>query len=244
MIARRWRKVLLGTPDTLKLLRATNIKHAIHSNFNEAIHLDLVRTYPQDEWFTTHTKNLSNILNLYAYTNNGMGYAQGMAFIVFILYKKFYKDNPLYACQDTFYSFHKVVNVIRPIYPINAHDSSSTTFQDNLKHLIYFKLSRKHRELALKLKEFPVLMSTIIYNNMPCLFANKFSVDESSLLYDFIFVGNCSDMFHRILSILCAIVISFEPIILSFTFDRILQIIAVKDYYNVRKILSIAYELV
>lgn len=244
MIAQRWRKVLLGKPDTVKILRCTNIKNTIHSSFNEEIHLDLVRTYPKDEWFTTHTKNLSNILNLYAYTNNGMGYAQGMAFIVFILYKKFYHDDPDNACQDTFYSFHKIVNIIRPIYPINDVDTSTTTFQNHLKHLIFFKIARKHRNLANKLKEYPELMPVIIYNNIPCLFANKFSVEEATVLYDFIFVGECSEMFHRVICILCGMVISFEPIILSFTFDKILQIISVKDYYNVRKILCVASDLI
>ena len=244
MIAQRWRKILLGKPDTLKLLRSTNIKNTVPSSFDEDIHLDLVRTYPNDKWFTTHTKNLSNILNLYAYTNNGMGYAQGMAFIVFILYKKFYNDEPSYACQDTFYSFHKIVNVIRPIYPINERDTSSTEFHDHLKHLIFFKIARKNRNLANKLKQFPDLMSVIIYNNIPCLFANKFSVEESTLLYDFIFVGACSEMFHRVICILCAIVISFKPIIMSFTFDKVLEIMAVRDYYNVRKLLCIAYDLI
>lgn len=244
MIAQRWRKVLLGKSDTIKTLRCTNIQNTVHSSYNEDIHLDLVRTYPTDKWFTKHTENLSNILNLYAYTNNGMGYAQGMAFIVFILYKNFYIDDPKYACQDTFYSFHKIVNIIRPIYPINESDTSSTEFQDHLKFLIFFKISRKNRELALKLKQLPDLMSVIIYNNIPCLFANKFSVEESILLYDFIFVGECSEMFHRVICILCGIIISFEPIILSFTFDKVLEIMSVKDYYNSRKVLSIAYDLI
>lgn len=243
MLARRWRKVLQGSPSTLKVLRLTNIQDNINSDFSETIHQDIVRTYPTDPWFLPHIGKLSNILNLYAYTNKGMGYAQGMAFIVFILYKVYYKDRPKYACQDTFYSFHKIVNTIRPIYPLTKDDVSTSHFKDDIQKLIYLKIAVNYRKLSLRLKSMPEILPVVIYQCVPTLFANKFSVEDTIVIYDFIFMDKCTNMFHRTICILCAIFISFEPIILSFQFEKILELIAVKQYYNVRKIISVAYSL-
>ena len=193
MLASRWRKALMGGSKTLKLLRLTNLDIPIHSDYHETIHQDIVRTYPTNEWFTAHTKKLTNILNLYAYTNNGMGYAQGMAFIVFILYRTFHRDNPKHADKDTYYSFHKIINTIRPIYPLNKDDVSASEYMNDLKTLMYIKIAVNHRRLALRLKSMPMVMSVLIYQCVPTLFANKFNVEDATTVYDFILKKQCTD---------------------------------------------------
>lgn len=243
MLAGRWRKVLLGGTKSITIIRLTNLESVANSKDGETIRRDIVRTYPTNPWFTPHIGKLSNILNLYAYTNNGMGYAQGMAFIVFILYKVYHDDNPKHADKDTFYSFHKIINTIRPIYPLNKDDVSASVYVNDLKQLVYMKIAVNHRRLALRLKSMPDIIPLVIYQCIPTLFGNKFNVDDAIIIYDFIFMGECTDMFHRAICILCAIFISFEPVILTFQFEKVLEFIAVKEYYNVRKIISIAYTL-
>ena len=90
--AQKWRNYLLGSPSTIYLLRESKeIKHK-ENKHEEVIRNDLKRTYPLNDFFTDRIGDLSNVLNTYAHINEGMGYAQGMAFIAFNLYKIYYEE--------------------------------------------------------------------------------------------------------------------------------------------------------
>lgn len=242
MRAHKWRKALIGPPETIRILRETNIPKTIDSEFRNAIKEDLRRTYPENRWFTAHIPELSDILNLYAYTNNGMGYAQGMAFMIFILFKVYHDDNSQYAVQDTYYSFHRIMTIIRPIYPLHQNDLRPTFFKDDIKRVVYLQVAREHRRLAKRLKEIDIL-PILIYQTIPTLFANKFNVRDTCILFDFIFVKNCVDVFHRVLCVLSGIIISFRHIILGMTFEKVMQLIQERQLYNVRKIIAIANKI-
>lgn len=243
MRAHKWRKALIGAPETIRLLRQTNIPKTIDSEYRRVINDDLRRTFPENNWFTNHISELSNILNLYAYTNNGMGYAQGMAFIVFILYKIYYEDEPKYASQDTYYSFHKLITIIRPIYPLHDKDVRPNLFKDDIKRIVYLKIAHDHRDLAEKLKYHPDILPVLIYQCIPTLFGNKFAFKSSCLLFDFMIVSKPVELFNRVLCVLCGIIISLKEIFMSMSFEKILQLISAKELYNVRKIICIANKI-
>ena len=241
MLANRWRRKLIGSRQAIAMLRRTTMYRPPKTEYDSVIMADLTRTYPLDQWFMDHMDNIATVLNLYAYTNSGMGYAQGMAFIVFVLYKTFYEDDPEYAIHDTYYAFHRVVEVIRPIYPLGSKDSRPHKFKDSVKQLIYVKLAIYDMDLAQKLKSSPDIIPIVIFQSVPALFANKFSsIEETSLLFDFIFCDKPIDTLHSTVCVLCAILLRFRHIFMSMSFEKTLELIQVKEYYNVRKIIAIA----
>lgn len=244
MMANRWRSSLLGSTQIIKSLRKSNIRVSTISEYNDKILRDLRRTYPLNNWFNDHMESISNILNSYCYTNSGMGYSQGMAFIVFVLYKTFYEDNEEYATQDTFYAFHRVIQIIRPIYPIWNFDTRPIQFKDSVDSLIYMKLAIHDIDLAHTLKQKTEFIPLLIFQCLPALFANKFeSIDDACILFDFIFCKKTLDMFHNVICVTCAVLIRFKAIFMYMKREQILHLIQVKEYYNVRKIICIANQI-
>ena len=53
------------------------------SIYDEQIQLDIVRTFPENKWFNDHHETLRNILNAFCIVNEGLGYPQGLNFLVF-----------------------------------------------------------------------------------------------------------------------------------------------------------------
>ena len=243
-MANRWRQKLIGPRKTVAVLRKTNISKPPISEYNDIILQDLRRTYPLDDWFSDHMSDLSTLLNLYSYTNSGMGYAQGMAFILFVLFKTFHEDDKENALQDTFYAFHRVIEVIRPIYPLGEKDKRPNQFKDSVDRLIYLKLAIHDIRLAEKLKSMPDIVPLFIFQCVPALFANKFeTIEDSTILFDFIFCDDVKDTFYNVICILCAILIRFKHIFIHMAYDKILQLLQVKEYYDIKFIIGIANRL-
>ena len=241
MIASRWREKLIGNRLRIIELRKTPITDPPVKMFGTDILQDMTRTFPRNHWFLKHMENITMLLNSYAYTNSAMGYAQGMAFIVFILYKTFHEDIPKYALQDTYYAFHRIVGVIRPIYPLGRHDLGPQDFIRSINQLIYMKLAIHDTPLACRLKTMEQLVTIIILQCLPALFSNKFkSIEDGQILFDYIFSKESITMFNRIINVFAAILIHFRPIIMSMEEEKVMQLMQVQDYYKARKIIATA----
>ena len=240
--AQKWRNCLMGSPSTIFFKREYSIKMEYLSKYDNEIQNDLKRTFPTSSFFTDHIVVLSDILNTYAYVNDGMGYAQGMAFIVFTLFKVYYEDDPIFATEDTFYSFHKVVQVIRPVYPLNAKDEKVLVFHQNLVPNVTLLLSKYNPTLAKRVNEIGI-MDLLLYQNIPSLFCNKFEITDCCLLWDFILRKKHYDMFHRVLCVLAGMIISLEPVIMDFNIDSIMSIMQDQHTYNVRRVILHAHKV-
>jgi hypothetical protein len=242
--ARRWRTNLLGTPDTIHRLRQYNVRLGTKSSYYDDIHNDLKRTYPLDDFFNDHIDDLSYILNTYAYVNDGMGYAQGMAFLVFILYKVYYKDDPTFAVDDTFYSLHNIIQLIRPAYPLNAEDTTVVKFNKHTMSTVMLLISKRNKPLAIKVKELNI-MEIFICQNIPSLFGTKFNIDDCCIIWDFIInVPTQYNMFHRILCVIAGMILSIEPVIQCMSFESVMSIMQASGIYKVRRVLGMAHSVI
>jgi hypothetical protein len=240
MQAQRWRQILIGDTETVDSLRRVPLPADDDGTYEQMLALDLPRTFPTDDWFEPHWGALNRVLTAYASTNPGMGYAQGMAFPVFVLYRLYFLDNPKHATVDTYYSFHKLIHVVRPIYPLNSNDPSPTFFTRHVNALIPLIVSRFDLPLAQKLKDYPTIVFVFTLQALPPLFSNKFCYDEATLVFDFLVDTSSFTMFQRALCVLSAILITFKPVFMHIEYEKILEIITIKEYYDVRRILRIA----
>lgn len=241
--AQRWRNCLLGSSSTIHYLREYTIDIKKNSKHYDDIHKDMKRTFPLDEFFNDHIGPLSEILNSYAYVNHGMGYAQGMAFIAFILFKIYHADDPVYATEDTFYSLHHIIQVVRPAYPLNDKDKSVVRFNDNITSSVILLISKHNTQLARRVKELNI-MPIFVQQNMPSLFANKFMLEDCCLLWDFIIHKNHYEMFHRTLCVLAGMILSIEPVIIHMKYENVLSIMQNRGCYKARRVISLAYSVI
>lgn len=242
--AQRWRSSLLGSSTMIHGLRQTPLRIDIKSSHCDDIYNDLKRTYPMDDFFNDHIGDLSNILNTYAYVNNGMGYAQGMTFLAFILYKVYYKDDHAFVVEDTFYSLHNIIQVIRPAYPLNEMDKNVLDFNENAVSSVMLLISKRNKKLAIRVKELNI-MQIFICQNIPSLFGIKFNINDCCIIWDFIIcVSTRYDMFHRILCVIAGMILSIEPLILCMSYDSVLSIMQTSGIYKVRRVLGLAYSVI
>jgi len=242
MRALKWRRILLGPRDTIQLLRQAPL-HPQRSLHDNTIEKDIIRTFGDDDWFHEHIGPLANILSTYAYTNEGMGYVQGMAYMVFVLYRCFYEDCPLHAETDTYYAFHTLINAIRPIYPIHSRDSTPIDFHGRISTLVFLTISSQDQRLARRVQALPGVVEHLTRQTIPSIFGNKFAYSEIVVLFDFIIDPSTSETFHRIVCVLAATIMALGPVFLSMNANKIMEIVQIKEYYDVTKIIAFARRL-
>lgn len=230
----------MGGTNEIAGLRARCLPEYDSSVWEDMLSVDLPRTFPTEPWFQDHMHTLAAILSAYASTNPGMGYAQGMAFHVFILYRTYYTDDPKHAVLDTYYSFHRLIHVVRPMFPLNCDDPHPPKFTSHVNALLPLLVSAIDTQLAHKIKEYPVIIYAYTLQGLPTLFTNKFQLKDSPIVFDFIVDVSSVRMFQRALCTLASIIVLFKPIFMYMEYDKILEMINIRAYYDVDRILRIA----
>ena len=230
----------MGDADEIDALRARCLPEYDSAVCRDMLKMDLPRTFPREPWFQDHMSTLTAILSAYASTNPGMGYAQGMAFPVFVLYRTYYVDDPKHARVDTYYSFHRLIHVVRPMYPLNSDDSRPTTFTKHINALLPLLVSLVDAPFACRLKRFPIILYAFALQSLPTLFTNKFHLYDSPTVFDFIVNVSPVRMFQRALCTLASIIVLFKPIFMYMEYEKILEIINIRAYYDVDRIVRIA----
>lgn len=236
MRAHRWRYTLIGKLNLIRELRKTSLTLPLDRLEEEDVIMqDLCRTFPETTWYTDHLKDLRKIIMCYAFTNPAVGYAQGMCFIVFILYRVFHADCPKYAAIDTFYALHTIMHSIRPFYPRDQYDENVLSFIDSTSALVRLNFLTRHRSLATKMRgnEF---IKLLLIKTGPTLFANWFDYDDTVLIWDYLF----EDIFPNFINILSAMITKNENIYLHMKYDKILHLISQKSFYRASSIVSYA----
>ena len=240
MRSRVWRNILLGSYDDQQRLHRNAKNMPTSDEYDEIIRADITRTFANDEWFATHFTTLTDILRCYAYTNVGMGYMQGMSFPVFVLYRTFFTDAPKNAAVDTFYAFHRLINVVRPIYPLSDSDPVPAKFNDDICTLVILMVAVTDSDFAQTLRTYKHILTVMVFQCVPTLFANKFNYDETCIVFDFIFDTSNRTMFRNVLRILVATLFVFKPVFMYMHEHTIMELISVRDYHNVHKIITLA----
>ena len=194
------------------------------SDFDEQIRLDICRTFPENEWFTPHHETLISILNAFCLVNEGLGYPQGLNFLVFPLFYVYHKDNPKTATENTFYSLHGILRFVLPTYPLDAKDTNVLKKIESISNLVCYECYEKEPELAILLKDpQKQFMVSIVCNVIPTLYANVFNLQDVLILWDGFFTTH-NQMFKSVVRVLVNVILFHKNIFIHLSPDKSFQI--------------------
>jgi len=195
------------------------------SEFDEQIRLDICRTFPENEWFNPHHETLVSILNAFCLVNEGLGYPQGLNFLVFPLFYVFHKDNQKTAVENTFYSLHGILRFVLPTYPLNAKDTNVLKKIESISNLVCFECYEKETELAILLEDpHKQFMVSIVCNVIPTLYANVFDLENVLILWDGFFCTPKETMFQKVVGVLVKVILFHKNVFIHLSPDKSFQI--------------------
>ncbi|MAT62920.1 MAG: hypothetical protein CL881_03885 [Dehalococcoidia bacterium] len=198
-----WKQKLINTNYRRIQLRSC-------TDINDDLEKDIDRTFPSNAWFTEDRKNkIKNILLHYVIMNKGVSYCQGMCFIMFTLYHVFHVSD--YAEIETLYCFHKLIEPIRPIYPLNQNDTKPIVFLDNLCKVILLKIHKKNILFAERLSELNIVQYFVI-SGLPALFANWYKLSDVIILWDRLIDSSAERTYDNIVDFLVDYFLSMKDI--------------------------------
>lgn len=195
------------------------------SNFDEQIRLDICRTFPENEWFNPHHETLIGILNAFCLVNEGLGYPQGLNFLVFPLFYVYQNDNEKTAVENTFYSLHGILRFVLPTYPLNAKDTNVLKKIEAIANLVCYECYEKEAELAILLEDpHKQFMVSIVCNVIPTLYANVFDLQDLLILWDGFFSTPKSSMFQKVVGVLVKVILFHKNVFIHLSPDKSFQI--------------------
>ena len=208
----------------------------------QEIEKDMPRTFPCNAFFKEIKikKDLLHILQQFSMFHPGVGYFQGLCFLVYPLYYVYYLDNPTTAKTDTYYSLIKIIKILRPVLPLHDKDNRALSYLQTVQKIIEFKLSLKDHQLCEKVKEHGLTMLSVV-QMLPSLFANRFVLEDTLLLWDYIFKLNSSDetILDRIVNIFVGFMIYHKYIYLYHSYEDTLTLPQVDTNNNAVEIIKI-----
>ena len=242
MRAAKWRNVLIGDMKLIRILRESPVVPPDRIRDQTTMNNDLRRTFPTVGWFNTekHINNIRTVLMAYAEINNSVGYAQGMCFIAFVLYRVYYEDCPKFAVHDTFYSLHTIMGFLRPLFPRDDKDPYVMKWIDSTAGVVRLKLLSRNAFLASKLRGFGYI-KLLIVKTLPALFANWFDYNGLLLVWDHIF--STDDIFENTLNIVVGMLLYHKDVYIHLKMEKILELTSVKSFYKASSVVSHAYTL-
>lgn len=221
-----WKQKLINT--NYKRVQLHQCK-TIHDDIEKDIH----RTFPENSWFTEERKTtIKNILMHFVIMNKGLSYCQGMCFIIFTLYYVFHRSD--YADIETLYCFHKLVEPIRPIYPLSENDRKPITYVENLSKVILLKLHKYDIVLAERLSQMDIVPYFII-NGLPAMFANWYKMNDVIRLWNNIIDASVERMYDNIVMFLVQYFLSIKDLCKKMDLHEILLLLSEKRELKIYK---------
>lgn len=195
------------------------------SNYDEQIRLDICRTFPENKWFDPHHETLICILNAFCLVNEGLGYPQGLNFLIFPLFYVYHNHDEKTAVKNTFYSLHGILRFVLPTYPLNAKDTNVLKKIEAIANLVCFECYEKEPELANLIKDpQKQFMVSIVCNVIPTLYANVFDLQDVLILWDGFFKIPKEKMFQSVVNVLVKVILFHKNVFIHLTPDKSFQI--------------------
>ncbi len=195
------------------------------SEYDDQIRLDIDRTFPENKWFVPHHETLVSILNAFCIVNEGLGYPQGLNFLVFPLFYVYHNDNPKNAVENTFYSLHGILRFVLPTYPLNAKDTNVLKKIESISNLVCFECYEKEPQLNILLKDpHKQFMISIVCNVIPTLYANVFDLQNVLILWDAFFSMPKEKMFQNVVGVLVKVILFHKNVFIHLSPDKSFQI--------------------
>ena len=238
MDVQHWRTILIG--KHLDLYRKGVLTKFKSSKFDEDIQKDLPRTYPTQEFFKYQKKPLENLIRTYCVHHPAMGYFQGLCFLAYPLYYAYYLDNPSTVVHDVYYSLLEILKVLRPTLPLHQNDKNALDTIKRLCRVVEFKLQLKDERLYKSVMEHNIPL-LIMVQAVPCFFANKFSLNDTLLLWDYIFstCKSSESIMEKMLDVFVAMIIYHKYIYLYGSLEEKLLLPSKSENNNAKEIIKI-----
>lgn len=233
MSADSWKKKLIGKRTSPLSSKPTGYELPVCE-----IDKDLTRTFPRETWFLSHKNRIRNILLWHAWTNRAISYAQPLSFIAFTLYYVFHQNDPKTSMVATYYSLHRLVSVVSPLFPTGPYDGGPVKFIKNIDCLVRINILNFDRVLNSSIT--PEIMNYVILNGMPTLFTNWFGLHKGVLVLDFIIDKNKEVMFSRLIKFTVAIFLTYRPLFVHLEWY---DVVPLKRIFSAESIIACARNL-
>ena len=173
------------------------------------ISLDIHRTFPNEHWFDPHRHKLVDLLNTFASINVGIGYIQGMNYLIFPLWKVYYDSAPEWAVEDTLISLQSIMHMTLRVYPTHVSDSRDTSYLKTLAGVVRLRcITLSTRMDVLFDADYEPFIISVISSVIPTLFATVLNLDHVMVLWDQFFdAGSKRSMFNRAVDTLVCLLV-------------------------------------
>ena len=244
MRAHRWRIALMGPVDTWEQIRQPVELRT--SEYLGQITLDIGRTYPTEHWFDPHRQTLVSLLNTFASVNVGIGYIQGMNYLIFPLWKVYYDSAPEWAKEDTLASMQSIMHMTLRTYPTYVSDSRPTSYLKTLAGVIRLRCVTVCPGLNVLFDtNYEPFIISIISSVIPTLFASVLNLSHTLVLWDqFFSAGSKRKIFNRTVDTLVCLLVHHKNLFIHLevctamdVFHRLTQ--QTLDQYVVRKTIEV-----
>lgn len=217
MYAARWKH---------KLLKDYKIQFIpISPIHNEDVFKDMDRTYPTVEWFKKHKKEIANILLNFVDINPALSYMQGMCFMAFTLFYV-YRHSDFRDCE-TLFSLHKLIEPIRPIYPLHKSDNQPLIFIENTTKIILLNIYKENKEMSKILKDYGIV-SVFVIAGFPSFFGNWYGLEDTIILFDALISDSPTQILNNMIDFLTSFFLYHKKIVLSSVYDQMMYILQQK----------------
>lgn len=244
MRARRWRTALIGPPRGWSLARKKVEMRT--SQYHAQIVHDVRRTFADDEWFDPHRMQLAEILNTFATINSGVGYIQGMNYLIFPLWKVYFNASPMWAVEDTMASLQSILQLTLRTYATRADDTRAYDYINTIVGVVRLRAITLDNSMSVLCgQEYTPFLQSTVSSMVPTLFANALSIDSVFLLWDQIFAAKTRrEMFDRAVNTLVCLIVHHRNLFVHMSFIRAMDIFErlcshTLDQYVVRKSIQV-----
>ena len=179
------------------------------SKFHAQIMHDVYRTFTNDPWFKPHRSYIARMLNTFATVNAGVGYIQGMNYLVFPLWKVYYMDSPTWATEDTMASLQTILHLTLRTYATRADDTRAYEYLRTVVGVVRLRAITLNPQLhVLFEKEYNPFLQCTVSSMIPTLFANALPIGSVLLLWDQFFAADTHrKMFDRAVDTLVCLIV-------------------------------------
>lgn len=242
MRAHRWRTALMGPSDTWEQVRKPIELRT--SAYLGQISLDIRRTFPKEHWFDPHRSKLIELLNTFASINVGIGYIQGMNYLIFPLWKVYYESAPEWAVEDTLASMQSIMHMTLRVYP--THVSKDMSYLKTLAGVVRLRcITLCPRMHVLFDADYEPFIISVISTVMPTLFATVLDLDHLMVLWDQFFdAGSRRSMFNRAVDTLVCLLVHHKNLFIYLPVSTAMDVFSrlthqTLDQYVVRKTIEV-----
>ena len=230
----------MGPPDTWVHLREKVTMCT--SKFHGQIMHDVYRTFTDDPWFSPHRQRIARMLNTFATVNAGVGYIQGMNYLIFPLWKVYYTSCPQWAEEDTMASLQTVLHLTLRTYATRADDTRAYEYLKTVVGIIRLRAITLDDDLFVLFNdEYTPFLQCTVSSMIPTLFANALPIASVLLLWDQFFAADTRRrMFDRAVDTLVYLLVHHRNLFIHMSVTQSMDIFErlcthTLDQYVVRK---------